>query len=111
MAAGKEGIIEKYLCDQVKKHGGLAEKLVYQNARGAPDRWCFFPNGNLFLVECKVADGKATELQLRCLAKFEKLGFKGFVVYSKEDVDMAILCMLNEMREQNGEEPIFSLLS
>lgn len=102
MAASKEGVIEKYLCEQVKKLGGVAEKLIYQNARGAPDRWCFFPKGHLYLVECKAEDGKATELQLHCLAKFEDLGFMGFIVYSTRDVDVALECMIRDMQIKAG---------
>lgn len=95
MAASKEGIVEKHLCNLVKANGGRAEKLVFFAKGGAPDRYCFFPGGHLFPVECKAADGKLHPLQKRELDRLEKEGFTCFVVYSKEDVEMAVAAMMN----------------
>lgn len=96
----KESIIEQYLCQQVKAHGGVAEKLIFMNKAGSPDRWCFFPNGYLFLVECKAVDGQPTPLQTATLTRFARMGFKGFIVYSKADVDDAVGDMLKAMNHE-----------
>lgn len=97
MPGDRELSIEKYLCKKVKERGGRAEKLVFFSKAGAPDRYCFFKGGHLFPVECKAENGKLHPLQKLELERLERDGFTCFVVYSKEDVDMAVAAMTTIM--------------
>lgn len=79
--------IEKYLRQRVQELGGFYRKVVYQGRKGAPDDWCFFPDGKLVLVECKAPEGRVDRAQA---VEHEALGAMGFpvhVVYSKADID------------------------
>lgn len=79
--------IENYLCRKVKEHGGIAEKLVYVAKCGSADRWCFFPNGRLYMVEVKQATGRLSQAQKIEQARMTMLGFDYRVVWSEDDVD------------------------
>jgi hypothetical protein len=82
--------IEKYLRGRVKDLGGIYRKVVYQGRKGAPDDWCFFPGGQLVIVECKAHDGKVDKHQA---IEHEELGSKGFkvhVVYSRAEIEQML---------------------
>lgn len=111
MAKNKEGIVEEYLCRLVREIGGRAEKLAFVGKRGAPDRYCFLPGGNLFAVECKAADGKLHPLQQMELDRLENEGFATFVVYSKEDAETAVVAMVNHINAKTGDKFVFDIES
>lgn len=85
-----ENKIENYLCRKVKENGGIAEKLIYASKRGSADRWCFFPNGRLYMVEVKQPLGRLSQAQKIEQARMELLGFDYRVVWSKDEVDAFI---------------------
>lgn len=83
--------IEKYLRDRVKALGGIYRKVVYQGRKGSPDDWCFFPGGQLVIVECKGRGGKVDKHQA---IEHEELGRKGFkvhVVYTRVDIEQMFM--------------------
>lgn len=86
----KEAPIEKYLRDEVKKLGGEHRKVVYQGRTGSPDDWCFFPGGNLLIVECKRPGKKPTAQQMDEIEWLCKKGFNATWVDSFEAIDRAL---------------------
>jgi hypothetical protein len=83
----KESEIEKHLREQVKAAGGRAYKFVSPGNNGVPDRIVLLPGGVLAFVELKAPGKKPTDLQLAQQNKIAKLGFKVYVMDSKEKVD------------------------
>lgn len=81
----RERDIEKYLCQQVKKLGGVCWK--WMGRTGAPDRMVFLPNGVTYLVEVKAPTGRLSALQRWSHDRLEKLGHRVEVVWSKDDID------------------------
>lgn len=86
--------IEKYLCDQIKKVGGMCDKFTSPNRRSVPDRLVTLPFQPMFLVECKAPKKKATEAQERDHNRRRQLGVTVYVVDSKESVDKLLLYRL-----------------
>lgn len=82
-----ERAVEKYLIKRVKDKGGTTRKVTYQGRAGAPDRWCFFPNGFLLIVECKKPDGVLEKDQEYEIKTLKRLGQEVAVVWSKAQVD------------------------
>ena len=92
----QESRIERYLDERVKEHGGFTRKVVYQGRSGSPDRWCFFPNGRLLIVELKRPREKPEEHQL---IEMQALRNRGqFVAWTntKDGVDRVIVAFLNQ---------------
>ncbi len=90
----RESQVEKYLVDQVKKHGGVAEKFKSPGRKNVPDRIVSWPGGlpydyaaGIHFVELKTLTGKLTVGQKRDHERRRRLGFKVFVLRSKADVD------------------------
>lgn len=90
----RENIIEGYLRDRVKVIGGKAYKFVSPGNAGVPDRLVLLPRGRVVFVELKAPGKKPTALQIVQHRRIEKLGFKVFVVDSKQSVDEFIKGML-----------------
>jgi hypothetical protein len=82
-----ESQIEKKLRGRVKEIGGIALKFISPGYRGVPDRIVFLPEGRIYLVELKKPGEKLRPLQLKVKSKFEKLGFKYYVVDSYKKVE------------------------
>ena len=82
--------IEKYLRERVKALGGIYRKVVYQGRKGSPDDWCFFPGGQLVIVECKGPDGRVDRHQAIEHEELGKKGFKVHVVYSRGDIEQTL---------------------
>lgn len=89
----REREIEKYLVKEVKKQKGLCLKFVCPGMDGVPDRIVLLPSGGITFVEVKAPGKKPRALQLRRMKQLEQLGFKCFVVDSKETV----LILLDEI--------------
>ena len=83
----KESLIEKHLIATVKARGGFTRKVVYQGRKGAPDRWCFFPNGKLVIIELKKLGEKPRIDQEVEIEKLREMGQRVFVVDCKEQID------------------------
>ena len=82
----QEKQIESYLTKEVKKAGGLALKFVSPSFAGVPDRLLLFPDGKLSFAEVKRPGEKPRELQWARIKQLRRLGFKVWVVDSKEKV-------------------------
>ncbi len=93
----RESQVEKYLVDQVKKRGGVAEKFKSPGRKNVPDRIVLWPAityrgapvwpPEAHFVELKALLGKTKAGQTRDHARRRKMGFKVFVLRSKTDVD------------------------
>lgn len=86
-SAVKESDIEKYLVNAVKARNGKAYKWVSPGNNGVPDRIVLFPRGVMAFVELKAPGKTPTPLQLNQHKKLEFLGFRVYVIDSKEKVD------------------------
>lgn len=71
----RENKIEKYLCEQATLRNAVVRKVTYQGRRGAPDRWLFFPDGMLLIVECKAFGETPDPLQLHEMKVLRKHGY------------------------------------
>jgi hypothetical protein len=85
----RERAIEKYLADQVKRHGGRSYKWSSPSHRGVPDRLVLFPNV-IVSVEVKALGKKPTKLQAYEHRVLRDLGMPVVVVDSKNGVDILI---------------------
>lgn len=82
-----EVTIEQRLKKKVKKHGGLALKLVSPGFAGVPDRLVLFKGAKVAFVELKAPTKKLRALQRKRKGQLEALGFKVYKIDSFEAVD------------------------
>lgn len=78
--------IEQYLKTGVEKLGGECLKLVTPGKDGAPDRLILWPWGKCEFVETKQPHGRLSPLQLAYRKRLRRLGFKVYVLWTKEEV-------------------------
>lgn len=64
----------------------MAIKLTSPSFDGLPDRLVLLPLGKIGFVELKAAHKKPRPLQVKRMKDLESLGFKCFVVDSKEQI-------------------------
>ena len=83
----RESKVEKYLVEQVKARGGVAEKYKSPGRRNVPDRLVFWPGGSTHFVECKRPGEEPNAGQLRDHERRRKMGFLVVVVDSIESVN------------------------
>jgi len=83
----RESVIEKYLCAEIKRIGGIAVKLT--QPVGIPDRLVLI-NADAVFVELKTSRGRLSLLQLFWQKKLKKMGFQHYVIRSKAGVDAFI---------------------
>lgn len=86
----REKETEKKLVHDVKATGGMAIKLASPSYDGLPDRLVLLPLGKCGFVELKAPDKKPRPLQVKRMKDLENLGFKCFVVDSKEQIGAVI---------------------
>ncbi len=95
----RESQVEKYLVDQVKKHGGVAEKFKSPGRKNVPDRIVEWPErfiGYTYIpsyidfVELKTLTGRLTVGQKRDHDRRRQMGLHVLVLRSKCDVDCYI---------------------
>ena len=86
----RERDIEQYFIRRVREAGGEQRKFVSPGRKGVPDRIVGFPGGIFAFVELKATDEKPRPEQLREHRRWEKLGFRVYVVDSKAGVDVVI---------------------
>lgn len=72
--------IERKLCDEVDKLGGMC--LKQNGIAGIPDRLVLLPNGRCAFVELKAPGEKPRKLQVIRMKQLQKMGFRCFVVDS-----------------------------
>lgn len=78
--------IEKNLVMEVKKLGGICPKFVSPGFDGMPDRMALFPGGKVAFIEVKANGKKPGALQRSRHRLLSRLGFKVYVLDSKESI-------------------------
>lgn len=78
--------IEKFLTGKVKNMGGLSIKLNSASFSGLPDRMILMPVGRIYFVELKAPGKKPRPLQIVVHKMLNDLGFKVYVIDTKEKV-------------------------
>lgn len=82
----REKSIETKLAAEVRRHGGLAPKFVSPGLDGVPDRLLLFPGGRVAFAELKAPGKTLRPLQAVRKRQLEALGFRVFVIDSKEQI-------------------------
>ncbi len=82
----RESAIERRLVTEAIKRGGFAPKFVSPGLDGVPDRLLLLPGGKLAFVEVKAPGKKPRPLQRRRIEQLTALGFRVFVLDSKEQI-------------------------
>lgn len=78
--------IENMLTLAVKKHGGIALKLVCPSFAGMPDRLILLPDGHIGFAELKAPGKKPRPLQLSRHRLLRELGFPVYVIDDPEQI-------------------------
>lgn len=78
--------IENKLVTAVKKHGGIALKLVCPSFAGIPDRLILLPDGHIGFAELKAPGKKPRPLQLSRHRLLRDLGFPVYVIDDPEQI-------------------------
>lgn len=82
----REKIIERVLAVQAIKRGGVALKFVSPGMDGMPDRLVLMPGGHMAFVEVKAPGKKPRPLQASRHEKLRALGFRVYVLDSREQI-------------------------
>jgi len=82
--------IEMQLMKAVKQMGGRAVKFMSPGFDGMPDRLVLLPGGKCGFVEVKAPGKKPRALQLVRHEMLKALGFKVYVLDSKEQIGESI---------------------
>ncbi len=78
--------IERKLKEMVKGKGGIALKFTSPGFDGMPDRLLLFRGGKIAFAELKAPGKEPRALQLARHRMLRELGFKVFVIDSKEQI-------------------------
>ena len=82
----RESVLERQLVRRVAQSGGLALKFVSPGMAGVPDRLILLPEGKIAFAEMKAPGKKPTSLQRLRHGQLRDLGFRVFVIDSKEKI-------------------------
>ena len=82
--------VEEALVKAVKQLGGICWKFTSPGTSGVPDRLCLFVGGKVGFVECKAPGKTLRPLQEKRKRQIEKLGFKVYILDSKEKIQEVI---------------------
>lgn len=82
--------IELHLVMVVKKMGGRAVKFISPGFDGMPDRLVLLPAGKCGFVEVKAPGKSPRALQLVRIKMLKDLGFKAYILDSKEQIEELI---------------------
>lgn len=82
----REKVIESKLNQAIRRHGGLALKLVCPGFNGVPDRLILMTGGIAAFAEVKAPGQKPRPLQVRRMEQLRELGFKVFVIDNAEQI-------------------------
>lgn len=85
--------VEKYLMEQVKKHGGLTYKFTAPGTRAVPDR-IVLKSGRTYFIELKRPGKEPRKDQLKMIDNFAKQNIPIQVIDTKAGVDQFIIKML-----------------
>ena len=86
-AVVSEKAIERYLCDVVKRLGGVCLKYSNAGAVGYPDRVALMPKGRCYWFELKSKGRKPSRVQTIRINQLDSIGHRVFVVDSKTSID------------------------
>lgn len=92
--------LEEFLRKRTRLVGGYAFKWVPTIA-GVPDRMCLFPGGLTCFVELKQKGEKPEPIQVVWHARLRELGFRVYVIDSKEGVIEFLREALDAIGPQN----------
>lgn len=101
MDKNSEKYLERKLCAEVKKLGGIAYKFVSPGRRGVPDRMVALPHSQTVFVELKSEGKKPTPLQEIEIKRLEDLDFCVYVVDSYESLQ-ELLVQLRDLVKLSG---------
>jgi len=82
-----EKSIERYLCELVKKLGGVCLKYSNAGAVGYPDRVALMPGGRCIWFELKSLGRTTSKVQAIRIAQLESIGHTVYVCDSKESIN------------------------
>lgn len=82
-----EKAIERYLCEVVKKLGGVCLKYSNPGATGYPDRVAIMPAGVCLWFELKSKGRKVSKVQAIRIEQLAKIGHTVYVCDSKESIN------------------------
>lgn len=85
----RESDIEKKLVHSVELCGGLALKFISPGNAGVPDRIILL-NGRICFAEIKAPGKKLRNLQWHWKQRLECLGFRVYVIDSKESMELML---------------------
>ncbi len=85
-----ESTIETYFCKKSKEAGVLCLKFISPGNSGVPDRILLKQGGTVGFAELKRPGARPRPLQTYWLAVLKRMGFKTYVVDTKEAADAAI---------------------
>lgn len=83
-----EKAIERYLCEVVKKLGGVCLKYSNANMVGYPDRVALMPGGQCLWFELKSKGRKVSKVQAIRIEQLASIGHKVYVCDSKESINL-----------------------
>lgn len=82
-----EKAIERYLCDVVKKLGGVCLKYSNANMVGYPDRVALMPGGLCVWFELKSKGRKTSKVQDIRIDQLARIGHTVYVCDSKQSIN------------------------
>lgn len=85
-----EKAIEHYLCEVVKKLGGVCLKYSNPGATGYPDRVAIMPAGVCLWFELKSKGRKVSKVQAIRIEQLTRIGHTVYVCDSKESIKVVL---------------------
>lgn len=94
--------IEKKLRQKVESLGGFCLKWVCPGWTGVPDRIILLPGARIYFVETKrPKGGKLSAMQKKWVKWLTALGFKLWIIWDEEDLDL-FLCIVRAESKEMG---------
>ena len=81
--------LERQVVREIKRMGGLALKFISPGNAGVPDRIILL-NGRICFAEIKAPGKKLRNLQRHWKQRLERLGFRVYVIDSKESMELML---------------------
>lgn len=82
-----EKAIERYLCDLIRRLGGICLKYTNANMVGYPDRVALMPGGLSLWFELKSRARHVSKIQRIRIEQMENIGHRVYVCDSKESIN------------------------
>jgi hypothetical protein len=81
----QEARVEQFLAQEVRKRGGMCEKLVPAR-KGMPDRMVIWPGGRICLIEVKTETGRLSAAQEVWIGRAQALGAPVTTIFGRRGV-------------------------